>query len=319
MKKRIFAILCIILTLSLSALPAFAASTNHDKMKKEKVYSYSKPNGFGFSTSSYHADTVTLEEGLYFVSFSIKYCEGELNDVGLYFKNFSNTTFSRTIYSVSFWADFSDSFYIYVTSPIDIQFHSTSGTSVLSYVLIDIWSTKTYEEIYDIGDTDGYNRGLWDGYSEGFSHGNDSGYGDGYAAGIEDGYGVAFNEGYDEGYDYGLVTGEEMGYNNGYTNGEADGYTKGKTDGYTEGRKVAQDAAYAQGKQDGWNEAIQDSEEVKTAIGGIFSGVFDGIVDSFNELTEGVTLIGLTLKQILLTIAGIGIIGLVIVLLSLKK
>lgn len=281
MKKRIFAILILALTLSLFAFPAFAASYIRDDIVDNQVYTLSGTSDFGASNSQVVASSVTLYEGLYLIDFDFDYYDGEINDASFYLKDIVNTNFTRTIYTFTFWSDIKGSFYVYISTPFNIVFGSTSGTTWFDYT-ITIYSTKHYNDFVQ----EGYNNGL----NNGFETGYEVGYGDAQAEA-----GDAYKDGYDNGYD----AGKTIGYNHGNEEGFKKGYTLGEADG--------------------WENAIKDADEVKTAIGGIFTGVFDGIVDSFNELTEGVTIMGLTLKQILLTIFAIGIIGICIWLFGLKK
>lgn len=277
MKKRIFAILTLALVLTLSAFTAFAAPLVRDDIEENQVYTISGELFFGGDTSVTLASSVTLEEGLYIIDVDFDYYDGELNDASFYLKDINNTTITRTIYTFTFWSDVNETTYVYIASPFNIVFGSTSGTTCFDYT-INIYSTKSYNDYY------------------------------------QEGYNNAFDSAYETGYEVGYGDAEAE-INSDMEGAFKSGYNAGKSIGYNEGKE----AGYILGEADGWQNAIEDADEVKTAIGGIFTGVFDGTVDAFNELTEGITIMGLTLKQILLTIAALGIIGICIWLFALKK
>lgn len=274
MKKRIFAILILAITLTLSAFPVFADSYNPEDISFEKIETFS-------ATTQTYSDVLigklTLNEGLYILDCNISFLwwgeSGETCSASFFVKSSSSSGNSILLSCSISQGDYV--FYIYVTAPISIYINAQSS---LVYT-VDIYSTKHYNDF------------LQEGYNSGFDSG--------YATGYEVGYGDCSSDSYNNGRAEGILIGREQGYN--------DGYNKGK------------EAGYILGEADGWEHAIKDSDEVKTAIGGIFTGVFDGAVDSFNELTEGITIMGLTLKQILLTIAALGIIGICIWLFALKK
>ena len=340
MIKRITAIMALVLTLCLFAFPVFAAALDSDEIRGDLVYTISGYCDFYDGSSTVYIDYVTLPEGLYIIDIDGQYPYDDYNDAGFYIQSASGS--GRFSYSFPpGWGGYDiwdGIFYVYITAPFEFYFFSNYEYWNLGLYTINIYSTvfnDKYDEGFEAGKNQGYTLGHIDGYDKGYglgyTDGERAGYDDAIDSAREQVYENAYNTGYFDGNRDGVDTGYDLGYEGGYSTGVSDGYSNGSTDGYnegysvgksegySEGRQTAQDAAYAEGKQDGWNEAIQDSEEVKTAIGGIFSGIFDGCVDSFNELTEGVTLMGITLKQILLTIVAIGIIGVCIWLFALKK
>ena len=286
MKKRIFAILTLTLTLALFAFPVFADTGFGGD---DDIFDREEPKrSFSGSVSDYSdvsIGSVTLDEGLYLFdcnfSFSFWGEDGEIFTATFFIKSSRASGSSILLSTPVSHGDYV--FYVYVTSPISIYIRIASP---LEYT-VDIHNIKTYIDGFADGKTEGYNNGYSVGKSDGFYEGQ--------------------------------IDGFALGRETGYKRGEADGYAKGETDGYNNGYSDGKRDGYVLGEADGWDNAIKDSDEVKTAIGGIFTGIFDGCVDSFNELTEGVTLMGLTLKQILLTIAALGIIGLCIWLFALKK
>ena len=341
MIKRISAIMALVLTLCLFAFPVFAAAYNFDDIAQNKVGTFSDE----YTYDGKYIDLV-LDEGLYVFVCNLEYVywgeSGELFGCNFYVnKKYGNyVSDDGFLYQLNSNGKFV--FYIYIDNAVRVGISDICSS--LSYT-VDIYSTVSnssndrYDEGFEAGKNQGYTLGHIDGYDKGYglgyTDGERAGYDDAIDSAREQVYENAYNtgyfegdrDGYDRGWEQGYESGEDLGYYNGFTTGKNEGlsegyengYGTGKNEGYSEGRQTAQDAAYAEGKQDGWNEAIQDSEEVKTAIGGIFSGIFDGVVDSFSDLTEGVTIMGLTLKQILLTIVGIAIIGIAIALIALKK
>ena len=295
MKKRIFSILTLALTLALFAFPVFAAPFNPEDISLEKIESFSGCNE-GYSNEK--IGTVTLDEGLYIFDCDFSFClwpeSGEIYSGTFLVKNSSSSTL------LSCYIDQGNSvYYVYVTSSISVYI---SAYSPLDYI-VDIYSTKHYNDFEQEGYQEGYNDGYYFGYDNG------------YIAGEVHGSEYGYENGYTDGYAEGLTKANDYAYNSGYEIGKEEG----RGEGYNTGYAVGKHAGYILGEADGWENAIKDADEVKTAIGGIFTGVFDGAVDSFNELTEGITIMGLTLKQILLTIAALGIIGICIWLFALKK
>ena len=357
MIKRITAIMALVLTLCLFAFPVFAAAYNFDDIAQNKVGTFSDDYTYDNKYIDLILDE-GLYVFVCDLSYTYWGESGELFGCDFYVNKKYGNYVSDDGFLYQLNSNGKSVFYIYIDTPVRVGISdicSSLSYTVDIYSTVSNSSNDRYDEGFEAGKNQGYTLGHIDGYDKGYglgyTDGERAGYDDaidsareqvyenayntGYLEGDRDGYERGWEQGYesgeDLGYSNGFTTGKNEGLSEGYENGHTDGrlegledgyengYGTGKNDGYEEGRQTAQDAAYNQGKQEGWNEAIQDSEEVKTAIGGLFSGIFDGIVDSFNELTEGVTLMGLTLKQILLTIAGIGIIGLVIVLLALKK
>ena len=287
MKKRIFAIFVIILTLTLSVFTVFADEYVREDIIGEEVFSYNGDLTIG-SSCSFH--DLYLEPGLYLVDFDWCYAEGENHDGIFYLRNIHNQTYL----SYKFRDYGSETFYVYITTPCDIYFQSSNGGTSFNFS-VAVYSTKSYSDIY--------------------SYGYDRGHSIGYAQGQESGYDQGYTVGYNTGHAEGLTKANDYAYNSGYEIG----HEEGRAEGYNNGYSVGKNAGYILGEADGWKNAIEDADEVKTAIGGIFTGIFDGAVDSFNELTEGITIMGLTLKQILLTIVALGIIGICIWLFALKK
>ena len=116
----------------------------------------------------------------------------------------------------------------------------SGGVYLYSY---DLGSTDGYEKGYSIGNFDGYNIGREEGYNlghtDGYDEGNSSGYLVGFSDGNDNGYKIGFKQGKIEGNQTGYTNGHYEGYNLGYivgnTTGYSIGYIKGNITGYLEG------------------------------------------------------------------------------------
>ncbi len=61
--------------------------------------------------------------------------------------------------------------------------------------------------------------------------------------------------------------------------------------------------------QEGYDKCVSDYEGAETAVVGVVGGMFDGFVDAFTTLTQGVTLFGFSLHTIFLTIIALAVIA----------
>ena len=142
MKKRIFAILILAITLTLSAFPVFAASYNPEDISFEKIETFS-------ATTQTYTDILigklTLNEGLYIldcnISFELWGESGELFSASFFVKSTSSSGNSILLSSPLTQGDYV--FYIYVTAPISIYINVQSP---LVYT-VDIYSNRTCDTL----------------------------------------------------------------------------------------------------------------------------------------------------------------------------
>lgn len=187
----------------------------------------------------------------------------------------------------------------------------------------------------------GYSNGFSEGYDEGYDVGYDWGYevghGDGYESGSEDGYQNGYKNGetmgYINGYEQGEMDGSDRGYADGFTNGWqegfeesvynfANGYDKGfaegKTEGYKDGYSATMDVdtAYANGYTDGYETAYKENYEETvnkispnegTLTQGFLAGMWNGTQNFVQEILDGVTFSGLSLRSIVTTVFSIAL------------
>ncbi len=180
-------------------------------------------------------------------------------------------------------------------------------------------------------------------YQEGYNDGYDVGYDEGYDVGSLD------NSSYDNGYTdgYNEATAERNEYYSGYISPsqlEADYLSKtyvsanfkpnavvereyftkiyveqfyvSKTTvslGYISKSIVERDYMLKVDRdtifQEGYAKCVEDYKGAETAVVGVVGGIFDGLVDAFTTVTQGVTLFGFSLHTIFLTIISLAVIA----------
>ncbi len=106
---------------------------------------------------------------------------------------------------------------------------------------------------------------------------------------------VGYSQGWSEGWSQGLASGYEDGHLNGYRTGKNEGYQNGKKDGYTEGKNEYYNELYEKGL-----EAIDENEG--TMIQGFLAGMWNGVQNFVQELLDGITFSGLSLRSIVTTL-----------------
>ena len=195
--------------------------------------------------------------------------------------------------------------------------------------------SEGYEEGFADGDQSGYNSGWADGNEEGYDEGYDWGYevghGDGYESGSEDGYQNGYTNGetmgYINGYEQGEMDGIDRGYADGFSSGWQEGFeesvhnfasgydkgfAEGKTEGYKDGYSATMDVdtAYANGYTDGYETAYKENYEETvnkispnegTLTQGFLAGMWNGTQNFVQEILDGVTFSGLSLRAIVTT------------------
>lgn len=171
----------------------------------------------------------------------------------------------------------------------DSYIYGTSTSAVFQATVAE-WRTyynKVYNyddniaDAYDQGDTNGYERGEQAGYDRGYSNGSE----DGYETGLADGYETGYNEGLQDGYETGVVDGRQEGYSDGYTSGVTEGRQEGYETGYADGLEDGYETGYASGYQDGEDDHAEDYqngyEDGKTA--GVYEGYETGYAEGMED------------------------------------
>lgn len=171
----------------------------------------------------------------------------------------------------------------------DSYIYGTSTSAVFQATVAE-WRTyydKVYNyddniaDAYDQGDTNGYERGEQAGYDRGYSNGSE----DGYETGLADGYETGYDEGLQDGYETGVVDGRQEGYSDGYTSGVTEGRQEGYETGYADGLEDGYETGYASGYQDGEDDHAEDYqngyEDGKTA--GVYEGYETGYAEGMED------------------------------------
>ncbi len=182
---------------------------------------------------------------------------------------------------------------------------------------------------YDSGYSAGYNQGHINGYKSGYSEGKSAGLIDCKATHnemLKEEYDIAYSVGYGNGYDKAtldrdnhymdilkdylspsqvsaLYYSKQYVYDNyviksTYESDKASAYEQGYNAGV-----IASSGAYSEG----YNKALEDVNIVSATAGGIF----DSAVTAFRNVTDGVSLFGLSLQTIFITLISIAIIAIV--------
>ncbi len=139
-------------------------------------------------------------------------------------------------------------------------------------------------------------------------------------------YSRGHSNGYYHGYDIGKMEGNsegyELGHSHGYTQGCTDGYASGKTDGISEGYSSGKTDGIAEGRQqlqkegDSFFKSFADfffSSKIDEKTGErIYSGIFGGILQAYLTVANGVSLFGISLHVVILTLLSLVVIGFVV-------
>ena len=124
MIKRITAIMALVLTLCLFAVPSFAAALDSDEIRGDLVYTISGYCDFFDGSSTVYIDYVTLPEGLYIIDIDGQYPYDDYNDAGFYIQSASGS--GRFSYSFPpGWGGYDiwdGIFYVYITAPFEFYF-----------------------------------------------------------------------------------------------------------------------------------------------------------------------------------------------------
>lgn len=198
--------------------------------------------------------------------------------------------------------------------------------SELSYDLyIEFYKEGFYDSGYADGESEGHFNGYKEGYDVGSGHGFEEGYGIGYDEGKDDGYAegveVSFDVGAEFGYESGFRAGKSEGYDHGYENGKSDGLTEGEEIGYGEGYGKGYDVGKVDGKKEYYNELYEkgleniDSNQ-GTGVQGFLAGMWNGTQGFVQELLDGITFSGLSLRSIVSTVLAIAMAAFLIRLLK---
>ncbi len=169
--------------------------------------------------------------------------------------------------------------------------------------------TVGYEQGYSEGESNGYEYGFTDGKTEGLTEGYNNGFAEGKTEGLTEGYNNGFTEGKTEGF------GE--GYERGYYEGEIDGlgarqdywYNTGHADGYDKGLKEYYNDLYEKGLEN-----IDGNHG--TGVQGFLAGMWSGTQGFMQELLDGITFSGLSLRSIVSTCLAVIIAAFIIRLLK---
>lgn len=184
----------------------------------------------------------------------------------------------------------------------------------ITEIPVNAYPTVFEEWGYDCGYTDGESEGHFNGYKEGYDigsgHGFQEGYEEGYDEGKDDGYAegveVSFDVGAEFGYESGFRVGKSEGYDHGYEDGKSDGLTEGEEIGYGEGYGKGYDVGKVDGKKEYYNELYEKGLEnidgnQGTGVQGFLAGMWNGTQGFVQELLDGITFSGLSLRSILST------------------
>lgn len=192
--------------------------------------------------------------------------------------------------------------YIYFTNNPTTNYVEMSNLKIREIPAVFMQSLNNqYTDGFDMGYQEGQNSGYNSGYDSGYHEGLGVGYGDGYEAGVHDTEYPAWDRGYKNGFSDGFLDGEEAGLAIGYD----EGYAVGKADGYQQGAK------------DTYNDAFQSTldkidENEGTLTQGFLAGMWNGVQSFVQELLDGITFSGLSLRSIVTTLFAIVIAAFVI-------
>ncbi len=157
-----------------------------------------------------------------------------------------------------------------------------------------LFSDLIYYDYY----TSGFENGFVSGQDYGYALGDAAGYDRGYGKGQTDGYNSGYNQGQTDGYTSGYQAGKNDGYNNGVGVKDEYWYDKGVADGRIEGKNEYYNELYEKGL-----EAIDENNG--SMIQGFLSGMWNGVQNFVQELLDGITFSGLSLRSIVTTLFAI--------------